>query len=61
MAKGVLGVSFNVVKTSDAKLLLEYNKVDPINRTNDKFITIHEDYDGLAGELKRVLGSASVL
>jgi hypothetical protein len=61
MAKGVVGVSFNVVLTSDDQLMLEWQLVDPINRQAKKCVTIHKDFPSLAKQLERVLQDAQVM
>lgn len=60
MAKGVIGVSFNVVKTSDEKLMLEWQTVDPINRQPTKCIIIAANFEELSKKLNQVLDAANV-
>jgi hypothetical protein len=61
MAKGVIGVSFNIVLTSDDQLMLEWQTVDPINRQAKKCVTIHKNIVELGKQLERVLQDAQVL
>lgn len=60
MATGIVGVQFNVVKTSDGKLALQWDEQDSINRQVKHCMTIHEDFTSLQSKLAQVLGTAGV-
>ena len=61
MVEPIKGCSFNVCLTSDNKLLLEWQKVDPVNGRASAFRTVHQDFEDLTKTVKQVLTRASVL
>ncbi len=61
MLEPLKGVSFNVVKTSDGRITLEWQAVDALNRQAQQFRTVHDSFDSLSEQLKQTLTRASVV
>ena len=57
----IKGCSFNAIRTSDNKLVLEWQTADPVNGRPANYRTVHEDYDSLVKQLRMTLVRASVV
>jgi hypothetical protein len=57
----VEGLSLNIIRTSDDKLLLEYQQGDPVRKVMVKYMTTHNDTASLLKKLEQVMASTGLV
>lgn len=57
----VEGLSLNIIRTSDGKLLLEYQQGDPVKRVMVKYMTTHDDVASLFKRLEQVMNQTGLV